>query len=143
MLSIEEKQMEQLLIDLVEMDILAVSAEKKLAQRGCVHLTIYPSESEVQEAVKDYLTTVDLVSVEGKPASLRYDQSFFGLDFLGEIPLYVDEDIEFHHPDSGELKQGYGIKQGVSQLHSTFEPRTKEELGEMLLPPEFTGGVQL
>lgn len=73
MLNIEERQIEQLLNDLVEMRVLAVSAEKKLAQRGGVHLTIYPSESEVEETVKEYLTTVDIVSVEGQLDSLRYE----------------------------------------------------------------------
>ncbi|MDL0145778.1 hypothetical protein [Halobacterium salinarum] len=141
MKSIDEKQMEQLLNDLVEIGVLAVSAEKKAAERGGVYLTIYPSEKEVEQAVKDYLTTVDLVSVKGQITTIRYDQTFFGLDFLGDIPLFVDEDVEFRH--SGEVKQGYGIEQGLSQLHAIFEPRTKEELEEVLQPSEFTGGVQL
>lgn len=143
MLSIEEKQIEQLLTDLVEMDVVAVSAERRLAQRGDLLLTIYPSESEVEEMVEDYLATVDLVWVNERLASLRYDQTYFGLDFLGEVPLFVNDDVEFYHPESGELNQGYEIEQGLSQLYSTFEPKTKEELEEQLFTSQDLEGVQL
>lgn len=135
--------MEQLLIDLVERGILAVSAEKKLAQKGYVHLTIYPSKSEVEEAVKDYLGSVEVVSVNGQLASLRHDHTYYGLDLLGEIPLFVDEDIEFHHPESGKSQQGYEIEQGLSHFHSTFEPMKKDMLESRVFPSNFTGGVQL
>jgi hypothetical protein len=142
MILIDEKQIEQILTDLADRGVLAISARKRRAQSGTIHLTIYPGSSEVEQTVKDYLATVDLVSVSGHLALLRYEQSFYGLDFLGEIPLFVDEDTEYTDPNSGRPQQGCEIEQGLDELQSTFEPRTRDSLEEELLAPDFAEIIQ-
>lgn len=142
MTRIDEKQIGQILTDLADRGVLAISAGKRRAQSGTIHLTIYPGSSEVEQMVKDYLATVDPVSVSGHPALLRYEQSFYGLDFLGEIPLFVDEDTEYRDPNSGKPQQGCEIEQGLDELQSTFEPRTRDSLEEELLPSDFAEMIQ-
>lgn len=108
--------LKEVLNNIRDSGVLAITATNQLAKQGTILLTIHPDN---EPTIDQGLTEIDAVSINGFPVQVEFEQSHYGISTYEETLVYLREDTKTTIEDGSEISEK-PLEEGLEDLRHHF-----------------------